>query len=380
LLGGNIWRVELASRKIREALIATGKNGGNRTLETIKTRRDKMKAKLWLFSTVLCVLSLSAIIGLGSAPATAATYKWRLNITNPSMDTTVGKAMLEMAKNVKERTKGQLSIQVFPSGALGFNPFNVHRAVKEGALEMAETAMAYISEEKVYAVYSQISLFGNANDANKATDVVWSELQKAARKHNQKILMTYAYPNDNLATVSKPMPTLASLKGEKIRAWNAFVAKWLKSVGAVPQVIPFNEKYTALAQGVIEGNFSSPRGMLDTGDFEVTKYYSQWGITSPIYFVVVNIKQYEQLPDDVKKVLDEEAAKSKASLRKTLAESVKGDLAVLKNKHKMIIVEVPQAELDKARQKSTALWEEWVKDAGPDAKMVLEKVRKALGY
>lgn len=327
----------------------------------------------------MLIVCLMVVLGLGTA-VSAETIKWRLNITNPSMDTTVGKAMQAFAENVKNGTKGQLDIQVFPGGALGYNPFTVHRAVKENALEMAETAMAYIGEEPVYKVYSQICLFGNANEANKATDVAWEELQNAAKKHNQVILMTYSYPNDNLASVSKPLPTLESWKGEKIRAWNPFVAKWLSAIGAVPQVIPFNEKYTALAQKVIEGNFAAPRGMLDTGDYEVTKYYNLWGVTSPIYFVIVNLQKYEALPEDVKKVLQEQAVKTKSELRKELAESVDGDLKILKDKYKMIIIDVPKEEFEKARAVATNLWEEWAKEAGPQATVVLDKVRKALGH
>lgn len=329
--------------------------------------------------SILLVAVMAVVFACGSM-AEAKSIRWRLNITNPSIDTTVGQAMVRFAANVKKATDGKLAIQVFPGGALGYNPFTVHRAVKENALEMAETCMAYISEEPVYKVYSQICLFGDAHEANMATDVAWAELQAAARKHNQIILMTYAYPNDNLATVSKPMPDIASWKGEKIRAWNPFVAKWLKAVGAVPQVIPFNEKYTALAQGVIEGNFSAPRGMLDTGDYEVTKFYNLWGVTSPIYFVLVNLKQYEALPADVQKALKDEAAKIQAGLRKELAESVTGDLKVLRDTHKMTIVEVAPAEFNKARQAATALWEEWAGEAGPEAKVVLKKVRAALGH
>jgi TRAP-type C4-dicarboxylate transport system substrate-binding protein len=339
-----------------------------------------MKAKTGAMWLVLVVFLLSTVLFVGPATTLAKDYKWRLNITNPSLDTTVGRAMQAFAKNIKDRTNGQLLIQVFPGGALAYNPFTVHRAVKEGALEMAETCMAYVSEEPVYKVYSQICLFSDAYEANKATDVAWTELQEAAKKHNQRILMTYSYPNDNLATVSKPMPKLESWKGEKIRAWNPFVAAWLKAIGAVPQVIPFNEKYTALAQHVIEGNFAAPRGMLDTGDYEVTKYYNLWGVTSPIYFVLVNLKQYEALPADVQKILLEEADKIRASVRKELAESVEGDLKILKEKHKMIIVDVPKEEFEKARAIAKSLWEDWAKDAGPEAKTVLAKVREALGY
>jgi TRAP-type C4-dicarboxylate transport system substrate-binding protein len=339
-----------------------------------------MRAKAGVIWLVLFVFGLSVGLCFGPTTVLAETYKWRLNITNPSLDTTVGKALQAFAENVKKGTNGQLAIQVFPSGALSYNPFNVHRAVKEGALEMAETAMAYISEEPVYKVYSQICLFSDANEANKATDVAWPELQKAAKRQNQIMLMTYSYPNDNLATVSKPMPKLEDWKGEKIRAWNPFVASWLKAVGAVPQVIPFNEKYSALAQKVIEGNFAAPRGMLDTGDFEVTKYYNMWGVTSPIYIVLVNQKKYEELPADIQKIVMEEAAKTMASLRKELAESVEGDLKILKEKHKMIVVDVPKEEFEKARAAAKSLWEEWAKDAGPDAKVVLEKVRQALGH
>lgn len=339
-----------------------------------------MRAKVVAMWLVLFVFGLSTVFFFGPTTALAKNYKWRLNITNPSMDTTVGKAMQAFVKNIKDRTNGQLVIQVFPGGALGYNPFTVHRAVKEGALEMAETCMAYISEEPVYKVYSQICLFSDAYEANKATDVAWTEIQEAAKKHKQRILMTYSYPNDNLATVSKPMPDLESWKGEKIRAWNPFVAAWLKAVGAVPQVIPFNEKYTALAQKVIEGNFAAPRGMLDTGDCEVTKYYNMWGVTSPIYFVLVNRQKYEALPADFQKVILEEADKIKESVRKELAESVDGDLKILKEKYKMTIVDVSKEEFEKARAAAKNLWEEWAKDAGPEAKTVLEKVRMALGH
>ena len=74
------------------------------------------------------------------APKPGESFVWKLQCNFPPPEKTFGflgtyGRSMELARKVKERTKGGLDIKVFPPGAL-FKEFESLDAVKKGALEM----------------------------------------------------------------------------------------------------------------------------------------------------------------------------------------------------------------------------------------------------
>ncbi len=284
-----------------------------------------------------------------------------------------------MANAIFERSGGRLLIDVYPVTALGYSGFTHHRVAGEGLIEMGEAISAAAREVGVFGVFSHVLLFENAEDSIIGWDIAKPLLDKGAASFNTKLLAAVMRPLDVIHSTKKPFPTLDSMKGIKIRAWNDLIASWLTEIGAVPVVIPYAERYTALATGVVDANFASPVSQIDTKDYEVAPWTNLWPVTVPIYTTFVNLDAFNALPKDLQDILLEEGAKMEADVRAELLGTAQPSLDKLEG-FGVTIVEVAPAELEKGRLAGELVQARWLETAGPEANELIIKVKEALGY
>lgn len=135
----------------------------------------------------------------------------------------------------------------------------------------------------------------------------WDALNEA---HKEKMGIVYM---GRLATESayylysnKMINSMEDFKGMKMRSI-AMYEPFLKALGVTPVTMPMTEIYTAMERGLIEG-FAFPYTIHRISVEEVTKYRINHpfytGSTTAWY---MNQEEYEGLPTDVRKVLDEAA-------------------------------------------------------------------------
>ena len=107
-------------------------------------------------------------------------------------------------------------------------------------------------------------------------------------------------------TRRSPSQTLEELKGMKIRS-TGLSAKVVEALGAVPVAMPQGETYEALSKGVVDGTIGPIEVLKGWKQAEVIKSTtdcSDIGYTTAM-FVVMNLKKWNALPPDVRKVIDE---------------------------------------------------------------------------
>ncbi|MBI4284543.1 MAG: TRAP transporter substrate-binding protein DctP [Chloroflexi bacterium] len=311
------------------------------------------------------------------SPTPLQAFRWRFAAYDPNLTSIQSRNHVEMVRAIFERSGGRLLIDVYPSGTLGYSGFTHHRVAGQGLLEIGETMSSAPTEAPVFGVFSQLMLFKDVPAAIKAWNAVKADLDKAAATFGSKILATTIRPLDVFHSTKKAFPTLDSFKGAKIRAWNDIISAWLTEVGAVPAVIPYAERYTALATGVVEGNFAGPVSQVDTKDYEIVKYTNMWPVDVPIYVTFVNLAAFNKLPADLQKILLEEAAKEEAKTIKELLDANVTAIDTLKSKG-VTIVDVSPDEIAKAKAASEVVYKKWLATAGPDANAVMAKVLEAI--
>jgi TRAP-type C4-dicarboxylate transport system substrate-binding protein len=335
-------------------------------------------SKLTRFTIIALVLLVAASGAASASGRSEAPQRWRFAIYDPTLESILGQIWVKFAKSVGERTNGRLLIEVSPAGALGYSGFTHHQVVGDGLLEMGETIVAGALEIKPFSVFAQMMLFENEVQAGRAWDASKDLLEQAAARINARPVAALPRPPDFLNTTRRPFNTLETFKGARIRSWNAIMSDWLSRVGAQPVAIPYAERYTALSQGVVEGNFASPISQLDTKDYEVTRYTNLWPGPVPIFITFVNVNKFKALPPDVQKILMEEVNAAEAAGRKQLYGSMESSLKQLTDKG-VTIVRPPQAELAKGRQVADQVMNDWRKGAGDLGNEVLDRVLKTLG-
>jgi len=262
-----------------------------------------MKKKISLF--FLIGFLGTAFMWAGPPQAQAAPTKLTFSIFFPPTHAQAIAAM-NYAKEVEKRTNGKVQITAFPGGTLTKAPM-VYDGVVTGISDMGNSCFAYTRGR--FPVMEVVDLPMGYPSGKAATRVANDFAKSVNPKELQDVKVLYVHAHGpGLLHTKKPVRTLEDLKGMKIRA-TGLSAKVVEALGAVPVAMPQGDTYESLQKGVVEGTFGPIEVLKGWKQGEVIKYTtdcSSVGYTTAM-FVVMNLKKWKALPDDVKKVFEETA-------------------------------------------------------------------------
>jgi TRAP-type C4-dicarboxylate transport system substrate-binding protein len=105
-----------------------------------------------------------------------------------------------------------------------------------------------------------------------------------------------------------------------------------KAYGANPVAMPFTELFSALQQGIVDGQENPLATIYQASLHEVQKYLSFTGHVYSAVHLIMNKKLYDSLPSDLQKILVD-AGKETARFTRKLGEDADNSLAdVMKQK------------------------------------------------
>ena len=179
---------------------------------------------------------------------------------------------------VKERTGGELEFDV-KAGTIGGGK-DVLDGTALGTVNIYNGAYTGLREFDVfYAPY----FARDSNHAQKiAQGLLYDQLNAAVAKRYPSIrYLSVARAGPWKLFTNTKLESFDDIKGMKIRAPQIEgVVAGLEQLGAKPTVIPFNELYGALQQGVVDGMATLGNLMITQKFYEVVKYIytNDWGI------------------------------------------------------------------------------------------------------
>jgi TRAP-type C4-dicarboxylate transport system substrate-binding protein len=185
-----------------------------------------------------------------------------------------------------------------------------------------------------------------------------------------KLFESNGHPLDAIFS-NKPISTVDQFKGLKIRTSGLLPTFTLKLLGASPLTMPILEISDALQRGTVDAVSTSPGYGLGAGMTDVTKYVNYWAVQSGYGgAVVVNLKSWNALPDDLKKILRNVGQEMQGQI--FFATDCEYRVAVKGVEVAKLKVIVPdKAQIEKARELARPAINEWLKVAGPYGPEVL---------
>jgi TRAP-type C4-dicarboxylate transport system substrate-binding protein len=217
------------------------------------------------------------------------------------------KAADAWAKEIEKRTHGQVKIQVFAGGSLT-QADQCYDGVAKGISDLCMSCFAYTRGR--FPVMEALDLPLGYPSGLVATRVANEFYRKLRPREldSVKVLYLHAHGPGILHTV-KPVRNLADLKGMKIRS-TGLSAKVVSALGAVPVAMPQGSTYESLQKGVVEGTIGPMEVLKGWKQAEVIKDTTDCrdvGYTTAM-FVVMNLKKWNSLPADVRKVFEDVSA------------------------------------------------------------------------
>ena len=228
----------------------------------------------------LTKLGVTAVLSVMLAAAPAFAKAKIIKVSSTTQPTHIYNIGLKyFADIVKEKSHGELEVQIFPAAQLGSERDAVE-GLQLGTLEMTLTSTGplgnFVPEIKLLNLPF---LFTNRDEAYKIMDGdIGTEIANKFPAIGIRSLGWYENGFRHITNNVRPIESLADMKGIKIRVMedSLFIAT-MKELGASPLPMAFGELYTALEQGTVDAQ-ENPLVNIDASRFyEVQKYLAITG-------------------------------------------------------------------------------------------------------
>ena len=272
----------------------------------------------------------------------------------------------EFADKVTKRTKGEVTIRVFPAEQLG-KEADLMQQVKSGALDISAPSMAVLST-LVPALEIASAPFLWTDWAEAETVIpgpgVRADVRRAARQAQhpdavEDLVLGLAQLHHRRP---RPCNKPEDMAGLKIRVPESPVwVEMIRAFGAAPTPIPFGEVYTALQQKTVDGQENpiptifSRKFYEVQGDLTMTRHMLQNNT------MIINRRSLEKLSPELQKMLLEEAAAVSAKNSKLQQDREKSMLEDIRKTGKTKIIDNPDraafaAKMGPAMKKLESRW------------------------
>ena len=325
----------------------------------------------------LVVVSFCLIFVLVSFSGALAKTKWDLHLNYPAGNFH-SKGAQRFADEVKEATKGELTIVLHPGAALGFKGPELLRAVAEGQLSIAEVPTGMVEgDAPVLALTAQPFISTNAFEQRLLYQLAKPTYAKILKKFNQFTLYSSVWPFSGIYT-QRAINTESDLKGLKMRVYDGTGLAFGKATGIAARKMPFSEVYPAMKAGLLDSMYTSSVSGVDAKAWEVLQYFTPINIVGPVNMVNVNLDAWNKLPENIQKTVLEIAAQMEDEMWDLAGDmDRKSRAALLENG--MTIKPVSKEFRNQLNAIGKQLRAEWAKKAGADAQKILDEYSRITG-
>ncbi len=326
-------------------------------------------------SVVVCFLFLAlTAFSLGGATAASAGQITISAAHADSEKSVFHKAMMKFKEVAEAKSKGEIKVELFPNGQLG-SLREMVEGIQMGTVDVTAAASSVLANFcPDVGVYDLPFLLDDYQHAYRTLDGdVGKKLNGELAGSGIKVLGWWPLGFRNMTTNGKKeIKTVDDLKGLRIRVMASQIyQEMFRPMGIDPVPMGWSEVFTALQQGVVDGQENPYINILDANIYEVNNTIVVTQHTFSPAAMMMSSQLWDSLSDEQKQVVTEaakaatevareECEKRNAEARKTL-ESEKGmkivtlDKNALREKTKGVYAAHPEfAELvkmvDKYRQ------------------------------
>jgi TRAP-type transport system periplasmic protein len=269
-------------------------------------------------------------------------------------------ALLDLAKNVNERTNGNVTIEIFPLNQLG-----AERELTE-ALTFGTADMSISSTAPIANFYPQLGivdlpfLFESREHAYKVLDGQIGQDLLTGLEDTGLVGLAWAENGFRHITNGKHEITKPEdLQGLKIRTQeNQIHLDAFEALGAQPTPMAWNEALTALQQGVVDAQ-ENPLIIADTYKlYDANQTYMT--LTGHIYspaIIMFSKSIWDTVPSEYQEVLKEEAKIAGDKIRELSTQADENSLQVVKDNGVQVVESVDVTPFREAIQSVYAKYE-----------------------
>jgi len=303
---------------------------------------------------------------------------WRVATAYPD-DTHHAVNLQWYVERVAQIGAGAPQLEVHPNGKL-VKPAEIFEAVRSGRVEAGEVIMSSVEKENpVFGIDSVPFLARNIEEARELWAISRDAVAQALQAKGLQLLYAVPWPAQNLYS-ARPIETLASLKGMKMRAYNPATHKIAELVGAEPAQIQVVDLPKAIEENRVEAMITSSWTGVQVQAWTKLAHYYEVNAWIPKNMVFANKRRFDDLPPAVRRAMLARAGEAETrgwAMSRSFAAQYDQQLA----RQKVKLLEPGIYLQGELRRMGERLTREWVRNAGPQALAILlkfEQTRAAL--
>lgn len=334
--------------------------------------------KLLALSLVTCLALVGCSSQTANTPKETATEKsaevksktevkvMKLAVVTPK-DRSLTQGLYKFGEIVEKETNGSIKVEVYPDGQLGGDR-QVFEAMRMGTIHGSTMSSGPIAADVPrFTALDLPFLFKDEKTAYEVLDgPIGDELLNDLPAVGVIGLNYWENGFRHLTNNKKEVKTLDDIKGLKIRTLeNELHIDMWKELGANPTPMAFTELFTALEQGVVDGQ-ENPAGNVTTSKFyEVQKYLTTTGHIYNASVFMISKKFYDTLSDQEKEAVARAAEEAKNYQRELNQKESKEALDFLAE-NGMTVTELSAEEKQKFLDKVKPVYEKYSATLGAD--------------
>ena len=247
--------------------------------------------------------SLSNGTSAGSATASSATGEFdqdvEINIALHTADGIHDEAIKLFKEKIEEASGGAITVNVYENGTLGTEAENVTQ-LSTGEIECAILSTLYsgniLAEWDVTAIPF---LFESMEDVESFWYEYWDEMQEQSIANSNIRMIALLTRGSRCLSADHEIKDPSQLKGFKLRLpeTTSWLTVW-KSLGATCTAVNWNETYTALQNGVVDGQENPIATAYSANIQEVNSYMMETNHVYQYFYWCFNEEFWQSLPQN----------------------------------------------------------------------------------
>ena len=234
-----------------------------------------------------------------------------LIVVNHDASTSMCELYIEtLCNQITEATNGRITFTFYPGGSL-LGATETMDGVKDRSADVCWSCTSFFGGR--FPVSEFINLCGNGiTSARMGSDVyqrMYEEIPEvAAELGDWYPIALHSCSYGPISTVGRKIETADDFKGLQIRTAGTVASKYIEALGATPVNFPTSEVYEQVSKKVIDG-FTNDWHNIDCFKlYEPIDFCLDLPVSFTSCFVMMNKDTYNELPDDLKAVIDRFAA------------------------------------------------------------------------
>ena len=327
------------------------------------------------------LLGAGLALGLLGSGAQAQDATLRIHQMLPPQATIPAKALGPWAEKVMKESGGRLKIDRFDTMSLGGKPPELYDQAKDGVVDIIWTVIGYTPGRFPSTEAFELPFIMTNGEATSRAFHEYCEKHCVDEFKDVKVIAWHAH-GPGLIHSKNPVNKLEDMSGLKIRGGSRVINEMLTKLGATPVGMPVPAVSEALSKGVIDATTIPWEVTPSLKVSELVKNHTGFagknGLYTQTFVVAMNKASYDKLPDDLKKVIDDNSGiETAAFFGRVMDEGDKAGLAIAEKLGNNIIT-LDEAETQRWKDAAEPLikaWSDEMTAKGKDGPALVEEAR-----